>query len=151
MTGITELKSAKDFYEYIVKPDCENYLKNCAGSIASAVHSCMALYHMREWFSASQGHNAQQSSTYWQTIKQQCPALEHARDVINSAKHVDPRTCQTVTLQREQRWEADIVNDTEHPVPYVVAILDDGTQYDIREIVSEGLAFWDQEISKLPS
>ncbi len=145
----TQIADARDFYEHVVKPDCEQYLNNFSGGMAHAIHACMALYHMREWFSANAGYDDKQSHAYWESIKKKCPALEHARNIINSAKHVQLRNGQTVRLQRDREDELDILNDTSHPVAFVVSILPDGTRYDLREIVSEGLSFWDQEVRKL--
>lgn len=145
----TKIEDAHDFYRKVVRPKCTSFLDH-SGNLADAIYACMGLYHMREWASANQGHSKDDSYKYWEKIKGECSALEHARNIINSAKHVELKNGKTVVLERTREEQSDTANDTVRMVPYIISELPDGTKYDVREIVKLGMQFWDEEIKKLP-
>lgn len=142
------IENANDFYTEIVRPKCAHFLKN-RPVISDGIFACMGLYHMREWVSVNSAHSPTEMKAYWNTIKVSCVALEHARLIVNSAKHCEPNSCDTVKLSEERIDEINPYHENIESTFQIIATHPDGLRYNVSEIVELGMAFWDNEIERL--
>ncbi len=145
--GQDRIDTVYDFYEFLVKSSCTNYLKNNSNSLVASINACMAICHMSDWYIKEVNSDKQ---VFWDDVKNRCPEIDIARRLINAAKHGNNKKYDKVVFERAIEFQNDIHHDTEFPVNYVVAYIED-EQYDLRDIIKVGMDFWEQEIKKLPT
>ena len=141
------IETVYDFYDKLVKNSCADYLKNHTGSLVASVNACMAIYHLTDWYVKSVSCD---KKSFLDGVKVKCPEIDIARRLINAAKHGNDTKYDDVIFERTTEFVTDPYHDTEFPVHYVAAHINEDI-YDVRTIVEAGLAFWEQKIKNLPS
>lgn len=140
------IDNADDFYDLIVNPTCNQYLKNFPGSTAHAVNACMAIYHMGDWYVVQKGMNNSEKDRFYNDLKDNHPYIGYAGKIINCAKHADRPS--PVKLRREREELPDILNDTIYMAHFIAAEMPNGDFYDVRDLIAKGHAYWKIQLGR---